>query len=94
MLYAISCQGTAARSRKPSDFVLGSHSHSPRCCFCPVADAGRALRADLKVLLITGYVHDAQFWENQLQPGINLLTKPFSIDELKRRIKSVIADSG
>jgi len=57
-----------------------------------VADAGRSLRPGLKVLFITGYVHDAKRWETQLEPGMHLLTKPFSMVELTRRIKSVISE--
>ncbi len=57
-----------------------------------VADAGRTLRPGLKVLFITGYVHDAKLWEEQLEPGMHLLTKPFSMAELTRRIKTVITE--
>jgi signal transduction histidine kinase len=57
-----------------------------------VADAGRSLRPDLKVLFITGYAHNALDWEEQLEPGMHLLTKPFSMDELASRIKRVITD--
>jgi len=55
-----------------------------------VADAGRTLRPDLKVLFITGYAHNAASWEAQLAPGMHLLTKPFSMDDLTSRIKRVI----
>jgi CheY-like chemotaxis protein len=57
-----------------------------------VADAGRSLRPDLKVLFITGYAHNALGWGEQLETGMHLLTKPFSMDELTSRIKSVITD--
>ena len=57
-----------------------------------VADAGRSLRPDLKVLFITGYAQDAARWEAELEPGMYLLTKPFSMDDLAGRIKSVIKD--
>ena len=57
-----------------------------------VADAGRSLRPDLKVLFITGYVHDATLWEEQLEPGMHLLTKPFSMSALTQRIKRIITE--
>jgi CheY-like chemotaxis protein len=57
-----------------------------------VADAGRSLRPGLKVLFITGYAHNATAWEEQLEPGMHLLTKPFTMDELTVRITSLIAD--
>jgi hypothetical protein len=37
-------------------------------------------------------VDDALDWEEQLEPGMHLLTKPFSMDELAGRIKRVITD--
>lgn len=55
-----------------------------------VADAGRTIRPGLKVLFITGYVHNGMEWEEQLEPGMHLLTKPFSLDELTNRVKSVL----
>ena len=55
-----------------------------------VADAGRSLRPDLKVLFITGYAHNALLWEEHLETGMHLLTKPFSMDDLASRIKRVI----
>ncbi|WP_296257296.1 MULTISPECIES: PAS domain-containing hybrid sensor histidine kinase/response regulator [unclassified Pseudomonas] len=55
-----------------------------------VADAGRTVRPDLKVLFITGYAHNALLWGEQLEPGMHLLTKPFSMDDLASRIKDVI----
>lgn len=57
-----------------------------------VADAGRSLRPGLKVLFITGYAHNALGWGDHLEQGMHLLTKPFSMDELTSRIKSVISD--
>jgi len=59
-----------------------------------VADAGRGLRPELKVLFITGYAHNALAWEEQQEPGMHLLTKPFSMDELTRRIKGLIEGFG
>jgi CheY-like chemotaxis protein len=56
-----------------------------------VADAGRNLRPDLKVLFITGYAHNALEWEDQLEPGMHLLTKPFSLDDLTDRVTRVIS---
>ncbi|NBB10244.1 PAS domain-containing hybrid sensor histidine kinase/response regulator [Pseudomonas sp. SLFW] len=56
-----------------------------------VADAGRSVRPDLKVLFITGYAHNALLWEEQLEPGMHLLTKPFTMDDLAARIKCILA---
>ncbi|MBP0599853.1 PAS domain-containing protein [Herbaspirillum sp. LeCh32-8] len=55
-----------------------------------VADAGRALRPDLKVLFITGYAENAAIGNGHLQPGMQLLTKPFKMDTLSRRIRGIL----
>jgi CheY-like chemotaxis protein len=56
-----------------------------------VADAGRALRPDLKVLFITGYAENAVISHGHLAPGMQVMTKPFGLDELAGRIKEIIA---
>jgi PAS domain S-box-containing protein len=56
-----------------------------------VADAGRVLRPDLKVLFITGYAENAVVSHGHLAPGMQVMTKPFGLDELASRIKEIIA---
>jgi PAS domain S-box-containing protein len=56
-----------------------------------VADAGRAVRPGLKVLFITGYAQNAALSHFELDPGMHVLTKPFSIEVLTSRIKEIIA---
>jgi CheY-like chemotaxis protein len=55
-----------------------------------LADAARVSRPDLKVLFITGYAENAVIGSGQLAPGIELLTKPFAMEDLSRRIKRII----
>jgi CheY-like chemotaxis protein len=55
-----------------------------------VADAGRVLRPDLKVLFITGYAENAVVSHGHLAPGMQVMTKPFGLDELASRIKEII----
>ena len=55
-----------------------------------VADAARVLRPNLKVLFITGYAENAVIGNGHLDPGMAVLTKPFSIDDLASRIRSLI----
>nr|WP_235913702.1 hybrid sensor histidine kinase/response regulator [Pseudoroseomonas coralli] len=57
-----------------------------------LADAGRALRPDLRVLFITGYAEHAVMGEKHLTPGMSVLTKPFSLEALAARINGLIAD--
>ncbi len=56
-----------------------------------VADAGRAMRPDLKVLFITGYAENAALGRGHLDPGMHVLTKPFAVEALASRIKGLIA---
>ena len=55
-----------------------------------LADVGRSLRPKLKVLFITGYAENAVVGNGQLDPGMQILTKPFAIDALASRIKEFI----
>ena len=55
-----------------------------------VADAGRALRPSLKVLFITGYGESAILGDGPLEPGMQVMTKPFAIEDLAGRIKDLI----
>ncbi len=54
------------------------------------AAEARALRPDLKVLFITGYAEDASFGDGHLDPGMQMMTKPFALDALARRIRAMI----
>jgi PAS domain S-box-containing protein len=55
-----------------------------------VADAGRAKRPKLKVLFITGYAENAVFGHGYLEAGMHLLTKPFPMETLGRRIREIL----
>jgi CheY-like chemotaxis protein len=47
-----------------------------------LADRALGKRPSLKVLYTAGYTRDAIVHNGMLDPGTNLLTKPFSIEEL------------
>ena len=55
-----------------------------------MADAARLARPDLKVLFITGYAENAVIGNGQLDRGMHVMTKPFELDSLGRRIKELI----
>jgi len=55
-----------------------------------VADAAREMRPDLKVLFITGYAENAAVGNGHLEAGMELLTKPFSLDDLTRKVRSML----
>ncbi len=55
-----------------------------------VADAARALRPGLKVLFITGYAENAAVGNGHLDPGMELLTKPFSMAALAGKVAEMM----
>ncbi|GJE56737.1 Sensor kinase CckA [Methylobacterium thuringiense] len=55
-----------------------------------MADAARVGRPRLKVLFITGYAENAILGHGHLEPGIEVLTKPFPMEALASRIKDLI----
>ena len=56
-----------------------------------MADAGRERRPGLKVLFITGYAENSVIGSGLLEPGMEVLTKPFAMEALASRIKDLIA---
>ncbi|AWN53756.1 ATP-binding protein [Methylobacterium sp. 17Sr1-1] len=54
-----------------------------------LADAAREHRPDLKVLFITGYAENAAM-AGFLAPGMQMITKPFPLELLARRIRAMI----
>ena len=55
-----------------------------------VADAAQALRPELKVLFITGYAENAALNHGHIGPGMAVLTKPFAIADLARRVERML----
>ena len=55
-----------------------------------VADAARSLRPDLKILFITGYAENAAVGNGHLEPGMELLTKPFTMEALSIKVAGML----
>ena len=55
-----------------------------------MADEARRSRPDLKILFITGYAENAVLGEGNLDTGMHVMTKPFELDALGRRIRELI----
>ncbi|WP_161988997.1 hybrid sensor histidine kinase/response regulator [Sphingomonas glacialis] len=58
-----------------------------------VADAARSLRPNLKVLFITGYAENAAVGNGHLEPGMELLTKPFTMEALGIKVGEMLRRS-
>ena len=57
-----------------------------------VADAARELRPELKVLFVTGYAENAVLSHGHLEPGMQVVTKPFDMTILSNRIRGMAED--
>ncbi|WP_395670231.1 ATP-binding protein [Phenylobacterium sp.] len=55
-----------------------------------IADEARALRPGLKVLFTTGYSRNAIVHHGRLDPGVQLITKPFTFDQLAVRVRDIL----
>ena len=55
-----------------------------------LAEIGRQIRPDLKVLFITGYAEHAAVRGGFLDPGMQLITKPFTFDLLTVKVREMI----
>jgi len=55
-----------------------------------VADAARTLRPGLKILFITGYAENAAVGNGHLEPGMELLTKPFTMHGLAAKVGAIM----
>ncbi|MGF1549740.1 MAG: ATP-binding protein [Sphingomonadaceae bacterium] len=52
--------------------------------------SARAIRPDLKILFTSGYARSAIVHAGRLDPGVELISKPFSYGELARRIRAML----
>ena len=55
-----------------------------------VVDAALQNRPDLRVLFMTGYAENATIANGFLEPGMEMITKPFAIEALATRIRDMI----
>jgi PAS domain S-box-containing protein len=56
-----------------------------------LADQARETRPDLRILFITGYAESVAMAGGFLQPGMEMITKPFDLDNLSRRVRAMIS---
>jgi len=55
-----------------------------------LADAARLTRPGLKILFMTGYAENAALAQGFLEPGMEMITKPFPIETLANKIRTMI----
>ncbi|WP_165492891.1 ATP-binding protein [Lichenihabitans psoromatis] len=59
-----------------------------------LAEMARETRPDLKVLFVTAYASAATIRSDFLAPGMDLLTKPFTLDALGSKIRQMLQQPG
>jgi len=57
-----------------------------------LADAARAQRPDLPILFMTGYAENAAIAGGFLEPGMEMITKPFAVDVFIGRVASILKE--
>ncbi len=57
-----------------------------------VADKARQLRPGIRVLFTSGYTENSIVHHGRLDPGVNLLSKPYHLRELAAKIRKVLED--
>lgn len=55
--------------------------------------ADRAVERDpaLRVLFMTGYSRNAVAYNSMLDPGVQLLVKPFTVEQIAKKVRDVMA---
>jgi PAS domain S-box-containing protein len=56
-----------------------------------LADQARETRPGLKILFMTGYAESVAISDGFLQAGMEMITKPFELDNLSRRIRAMVS---
>lgn len=57
-----------------------------------VAEIGRQHRPGLRVIFMTGYAQNAAVRSEFLAPGMEMISKPFAMDDLAARIREMLSD--
>lgn len=57
-----------------------------------LTEIGRQMRPQLKVLFITGYAERAAVRGGFLDPGMQLISKPFTFDLLPPKVREMVGD--
>jgi PAS domain S-box-containing protein len=62
----------------------------PQMSGSELADSARSLQPGLKVLFTSGYTRDAIMRDGRLEPGLDLLSKPFTYTSLAAKVRDLL----
>jgi signal transduction histidine kinase len=80
----------AVLKRRPDVTLLFTDVVMPDVNGKELADEALKRRPDLKVLFTTGYTHNAVVHGGVLDAGVNLLGKPFTLEQLAAKVRMVL----
>ncbi len=55
-----------------------------------LVDRARAIRPDLKTLFMTGYTRNSIVHNGVIDPGVQLISKPFTLEQLARKVRECV----
>ena len=84
--------GLAALRSEPTIDLLVTDVGLPGMNGRQLADQARETRPELKILFITGYAESVAMAEGFLLEGMEMITKPFDLDVLSRRIRTMVGE--
>ncbi len=83
-------QALSALKNRPDIALLLTDILMPEVNGFDLAKQGREVRSDLKVLFSSGYTRNSTVQGQTLDPNLELISKPFTIDELATKVRAVL----
>jgi PAS domain S-box-containing protein len=83
-------EGLRALDEHPEVSLLFTDVVMPGMNGRELADEAKRRRPDLKVLFTTGYTRNAVVHNGVLDPGVNLLQKPATLEQIATKIRSIL----
>ncbi|HLG87332.1 MAG TPA: CHASE3 domain-containing protein [Alphaproteobacteria bacterium] len=85
---------TALESGEPVDLVFTDVIMPGSVSSRVLAERARELRPGIKILFTSGYTENTIVHNGRLDPGVQLISKPYGREQLAQKIRSVLARSG